>query len=181
MKKIGLLILIILIFGVFGCQQQKPMDEQTDETVQTGEIESSDKPDVSAGSMSAPTIASANDFNGKYEGTTEIETCLYNFKIDVNGSAVSGTAGGESEVDCTMTLTGTVDNKGNMDGQATGIDTYTAKGQTFIWYYDGEFSGTLNKDGGDISVTLNATGHECPPNIPCEDISKDVDAVLKKV
>jgi|GEM_PF-3436160 len=158
MKNISLLVLVPFIFGTLGCQQQqqsKPLTTQ--KTVK-------------------------EDLSGNYSGTANADTCgHYSFKVTVNGQDIAGTANGEKDVKCTLTLTGKLDDNGKMTGDTTGTDTLVNGGGKFEWYYTGVFSGTLNKDGGNIEVILNPAGHLCPQNIPCIDEGKKLNAELKRM
>lgn len=124
---------------------------------------------------------------GEYEGAAsnvnkDLETCgSYMFKVLVNESTVTGTATGKGAITCSLTLKGTMDNNGKIKGSASGIDILAGGGAKFEWYYIGDFSGTLDKNMGNIDVTLKPAGYLCPKNIPCVESGKKLSAPLKKL
>lgn len=158
MKNISLLVLIPFVFAMSGCeqkQQTKPLPTQ--KTAQA-------------------------DLNGDYSGTAPADTCgLYSFKVTVKDGNVTGSANGEKDVKCTLTLTGELNDDGKITGDAGGIDTLISGAGKFEWYYTGVFSGTLSKDSGNIEVILNTAGHSCPPKIPCIDVGKKLNADLRRM
>lgn len=81
---------------------------------------------------------------------------------------------------CNVTFNGAVDNKGTMSGESKSTYTLVAKGQTFEWYLEGVVSGTLQTDGGNLTIESTGVGHKCPENIPCEDPSDSIAAILQK-
>lgn len=161
MKNIRLLVLVPLLFVMSGCQQQQPQPQQK--------------------SLPAQKTVKV-DLSGNYSGTASADTCgLYSFKVNVNNQNVDGTANGEKDVRCELTLSGKLDDNGKISGDTSGTDRLINNSAKFEWYYNGTFSGTLNKDGGPIEVILNANGHSCPANIPCVDVSKKLNAELKRM
>ncbi len=178
-KRAGILLTIAFIFLGAGCQQAK---------VQRQKFQGSN-PAANA-SESAAAVIDKNDNSpavkpiaGVYQGNSSKGGCQFDFKVDVSGAAVKGEGSGtgKGDIACIVTLDGAADSQGKLSGQAAGTYTLEVRGQTFKWFLSGPFDGTLdNNGGGSLTIELQGTGYECPPNIPCNNESDTIAVTLTK-
>jgi hypothetical protein len=123
---------------------------------------------------------------GIWEGISNSgSVCKFAVDLDVQTDTVTGEGIGTGPaITCEIKLTGTVDDEGNMSGQAKAV--YSISGKTKVqWYLSGPFVREADSDNGDMKIKLFGTGNNCaqvmPKATPCTNNDDTIVLELEKV
>lgn len=202
--------MILLVLGMAGCQRtvvtqqpgitQQPVFTQT-ENPQMGTSQakvppatpetqaaqtSSQEKIVQTAKFPAANLNVNPKIYGIWEGiSTSSSVCKFAVDLDVQTETVTGEGVGTGPaITCEIKLNGTVDDEGNMSGQAKAV--YTLSGKIKVeWYLAGPFVREADSDNGNMIIKLYGTGNNCalvmPKATPCTNNSDTIILELEKV
>lgn len=180
MKKTPILVLSAIVFLMAGCQSS-PVQQQDKQGADTGSKKTETETQAQT-QVTSLTIKPDTTGEGVYTGKSTLGACEFSFELKAGGTKVTGTgAGPGKDISCAVTLDGTTDAQGRMQGTAEATYTAVVKGVTLNWSLSGPFQGTLSSGVADnLTIDLKGTGNNCPANIPCTNDPDTIKATLSK-